>query len=543
MSDNGLKKIERILFLILIGLAVIVIGGIILMISMTQDEGESIGNTVVEEESAEEEYAWEAGLSDSTVWLPDNCTLYEQIPDFTITDEGGKEYHISDFFGKKTVLVFWASWCEDCQEQMPNMKNYMKIASAYDDIQFIYINKTDGTKETKASAKVYFDDLELNATSYYDVDLYAYNSLGMHNIPTTFFMDEEGRIISWSPKQITDNDVFDAYISNLVKGNSVATEEFITEQLMDDDGGIHSQYGGEKGVTEKSDVLSESQGLMLLYAVQEQKQELFDQLLQYSVSNLTKDGLTAWIVTDKKASRVNALLDDFRIYQALCQAQKLWGGYDAYIEDYQKNLLDYGMDDDKYIDFYDAENKQKASRLTLCYIDLQTMKELAQQDSAFAQAYEQAKSILTEGQISEAFPLYYSWYDYDEESYQKDELNMAEAMVTLLHLAEADLLPQNTINWLKSQMSSGGIKARMNVNGEIVSGYNYDSTAVYALVALIAEEIEDNTLRGQALRKMEKMRIIDMSQPYNGAFGLEDGSEIQSFDQLLPLLVYSRLEQ
>lgn len=542
MNDDGLKKIEHILLYLLLGLGVIAILGILCLINMTQESAVEVQDISTEEESTEDTYDWEAGLSDSTLWLPDNCALYEQLPDFTIEDEAGNVRHISDFEGTKTVIVFWASWCEDCQEQMPHMKDYIKLADAYGEIQFLFINKTDGSKETKNSSKVYFDELALDIPLYYDIDLYAYNSLGLHNIPTTLFLDETGRVITWSPKQITENSTFEAYLNCLSNGNSMATEQFVTERLMDENGGIHSEFDASKEITDQSDVLSESQGLLMQYAVAQKNQELFDQLWVYVSTCMLKDGLAAWTITGEAPSRVNALLDDLRIYQALSGAQNLWGGYETMLEEYQKNLAEFGMKEEQFVDFYDAENKQKADRLTLCYIDLQTMQQLAEQDTAFEQAYQSARRILVQGQISDSFPLYYSWYDYDSGKYQKDELNMAEAMVTLLHLAQENLLPDPTIKWLKNQMSGNGIKARMNVKGEVVSGYNYDSTAVYALIVLIADEIEDDTLRGQALRKMEKMRNNDMSLTYNGAFGMEDGSDIQSFDQLLPLLVYAQME-
>lgn len=69
-------------------------------------------------------------------------------------------------------------------------------------------------------------------------------------------------------------------------------------------------------------------------------------------------------------------------------------------------------------------------------------------------------------------------------------------------------------------------------------GYGYESTATYALVAMLGKEINDSELTGKALKKMEKMRINNTSYSYNGAFGNEDGTGISSFDQLMPMLAY-----
>jgi hypothetical protein len=87
-------------------------------------------------------------------------------------------------------------------------------------------------------------------------------------------------------------------------------------------------------------------------------------------------------------------------------------------------------------------------------------------------------------------------------------------------------------------MDAGGVKARYKTDGTVVEGYYYDSTAVYALIAMIGEIEGDKKLQGKAPKKMEKMRIMDTAYPYYGAFGLEDGSGITSFDQVMAMLAY-----
>ncbi len=539
MKKDPVKRFEKILFRIFILLGVIAIAGIILIIKYGKD---STPRVEVREE-AEEEYDWTAGLSDSTIWLPDHCDLYDKISDIFFYDADGEEHRISEFEGKPTVVIFWASWCKDCHDQMPYMNEYQAAAEKYGDINFVFINKTDGERETQASAENYIREKQLTGHFFYDIDLKAYNTLGLHNIPTTFFLDEKGIIKAWTPKQISEAGAFDALLQNAMKGSGTVTAGFITERMMDEEGGIHSLYDQNPDQMKQSDVLSESQGAMLEYALLTQDRVLFDQILSYISKVMLNKGLTAWTVSDAGASEVSALIDDLRIYSSLTGAQALWGGYEDAIADYQNRLWKYGIKNDRYVDFYDAENKAHANRFTLCYGDLRTMKELAAADGSFIGAYEKAEEIVLNGQISSAFPLYYSWYNYKKEQYEEDELNAAEAMVTLLHLAETDQLPMNSIQWLKSRMQSDGVKARYDIGGKVVKDYNYDSTAVYALIVMIANELDDDELRGLALKKMEKMHIVDSSLPYNGGFGLEDGTEMTSFDQIMPALAYAYSEQ
>jgi hypothetical protein len=335
----------------------------------------------------------------------------------------------------------------------------MELTKQYAEIQFLFINKTDGEKEIIESALTYFQEFGIEEPFYFDNGDEAFNRLGIHNIPTTLFLDQDSVITAWSPKQIMEATKFEALLNKSLYGGSYATAKFIITHLMNEEGGIYSLYGGDEAVG-LSDILSESEGAMLEYAVLSTNHELFDKILAYINNDLWLDGLTAWRVSAGKASKVNALIDDLRIYNALDQAQRIWGGYEEILEDYRIKLFTYGTRKGKFVDFYDADSKEYANRFTLCYGDLKTMKRLAKEKSDFEAAYQACKEIILKGQISENFPLYYSWYNYKNGKYEKDDLNSVEAMITLLHLAEMDLLPDDTLEWLKSQMENSGVKAR-----------------------------------------------------------------------------------
>jgi peroxiredoxin len=47
----------------------------------------------------------------------------QQAPTFTITDINGKEFNSAEFKGKVVFVVFWATWCPYCREEMPHLEN------------------------------------------------------------------------------------------------------------------------------------------------------------------------------------------------------------------------------------------------------------------------------------------------------------------------------------------------------------------------------------------------------------------------------------
>ena len=112
-------------------------------------------------------------------------------PDFEIELFSGNNVKLSDFKGKKPVVVnFWASWCGPCRAEGNALA---KIGSEYKDkVEFIGIATNDNQNDAEAFLK------EFGITYKNGLDKTAiaanYNIKG---IPTTFFIDTEGNIIDY----------------------------------------------------------------------------------------------------------------------------------------------------------------------------------------------------------------------------------------------------------------------------------------------------------------------------------------------------------
>lgn len=117
-------------------------------------------------------------------------------------------------------------------------------------------------------------------------------------------------------------------------------------------------------------------------------------------------------------------------------------------------------------------------------------------------------------------------------------MNTVEALMTLYHAVKAGIAHQESLDWLEERAVSGTLAARYDMDGKIVSGFDYDSTAVYAIAVLIGKETGNSRLYTGARNRMEKYHVTGQTDLRGSFSDKADGSDIFSFDQLMALLVY-----
>ena len=117
-------------------------------------------------------------------------------PDFKMFDLSGNEYRLHDYLGKPIVLNFWASWCGPCQMEMPEFEQaYNELG---DDVNFLMVNMTDGSRETVETASKFIEEMGYTFPIFYDTAQEAAYTYAVYSLPTTYFIDAEGNAVAYA---------------------------------------------------------------------------------------------------------------------------------------------------------------------------------------------------------------------------------------------------------------------------------------------------------------------------------------------------------
>ena len=101
-----------------------------------------------------------------------------------MVDQAGYQKKSTEFYNKPMLVVEWASWCPDCQKQLPEIQ---KVYEKYKgNIHFVMLDMLDSKRETKERADQYISEKNYTFPYYYDTDERAADILHVQSIPTIY---------------------------------------------------------------------------------------------------------------------------------------------------------------------------------------------------------------------------------------------------------------------------------------------------------------------------------------------------------------------
>lgn len=118
---------------------------------------------------------------------------YPDAIDFSFTDGVGKEYRLSAFYGKPTIINFFATWCPPCRSELPFFdaayQNYG------DRINFIVLDLVDSGDETVENGLEFLSSNGYSFPLFFDSDFEGYGAYGTGYVPVTVLISADGGLV------------------------------------------------------------------------------------------------------------------------------------------------------------------------------------------------------------------------------------------------------------------------------------------------------------------------------------------------------------
>ncbi|MBW6409031.1 glycosyl hydrolase family 8 [Clostridium weizhouense] len=337
------------------------------------------------------------------------------------------------------------------------------------------------------------------------------------------------------------------YSDKIWLGTNISKEEevlfdFVNNNLTDSNGGIYTNYTNVKSagdITKGHAILSESQGIMLLYSLEKNDKILFDKTLEYIKNNMIlSNSLISWRVEGSLKSDTSATIDDLRIVKALLLAEKRWNikSYRVMAINISRGIYKELVDNNVIVDFNDRYKMSDVT--TLCYLDLETLRMLSDLDSSWKKVLESSVQIINNGYISDEVPFYKKEFNRKQETYDDNQnIDTLLSMIVILNKQENGQDISKSIQWIKNRFKADGfISTSYSKDGKAIS--NIESTSIYSFIVQISSRTNDEELAKLAMNKIRAFQISNFNSPVYGGYGMDDGSQVYSYDNLNALMSY-----
>lgn len=162
------------------------------------------------------------GQNDAAVSPNGTSAAISQTPDFTVYDMDGNAVKLSDYFGKPIIVNFWATWCGPCKSELPAFDTM--YAKYKDEVHFLMVNLTDGSRDTKDSVTAFVNDGGYTFPVYFDTTMEAAYTYSAYSIPMTLLITSDGQLAHTQMGAMSE-ETLEQYTQTLIEISKENTKE------------------------------------------------------------------------------------------------------------------------------------------------------------------------------------------------------------------------------------------------------------------------------------------------------------------------------
>jgi peroxiredoxin len=149
-----------------------------------------------------------------------DVAIGERAPDFVgpqsrgdlLVDLGGGPVHLADFAGRPLWIVFWATWCAPCQQEVSDIRAAFHAHGA-DGLAVLAID----IQEPAASVRAFVQANDLDYTIGLDPMAAVMDLYRARGLPSHYFVDRAGLVRARYSGQLT-RDLMEQYLAVITRG-------------------------------------------------------------------------------------------------------------------------------------------------------------------------------------------------------------------------------------------------------------------------------------------------------------------------------------
>jgi peroxiredoxin len=118
----------------------------------------------------------------------------QEAPDVSLVDLDGNQVSLLDLRGRFLVLNFWASWCEPCITEWPQLEQLAQRLEGRQDVEVVAVS----VDEQLGDVTSFLERMSLTQTRVrvlHDPTGEVPGAFGTSKLPDTYFVDEGGRVV------------------------------------------------------------------------------------------------------------------------------------------------------------------------------------------------------------------------------------------------------------------------------------------------------------------------------------------------------------